>query len=177
MPSRNVHVCLDSQCLSYLVDTMSVTTAPAGNLASQQLALFRCYLYRPRVLYVTPTVTSEWRHIRNPDRLALHSSYTQTLICETPPIDQNRIDARTLSLQAFHSDEDDCRILAEAEDASLSVLLTFDTRLMKRLAQHTTVTLTRPADFWESLNIPRGSKPSTEPRYDNPLSIESWWRW
>ena len=177
MPSRRVHVCLDSQCLSYLVDAMSVTSAPVGDLAEQQLALFRCFLYRPGGFHVTPTVTAECGRIRNAARLALHSSYSQTLIGETRPIDQRQIDARTRSLQTFHSDADDCRILAEAEDGSLSVMLTFDTRLINRLGQHTSVRLVRPVDFWVSLNIPRGSKPVTAPRADNPLSLESWWQW
>lgn len=174
MPSRGIHVGLDSQCLSYLIEAMSVTAAPVGDLAPQKLALFRCYLYRPGGLHVTPTVTAEWHRIRDADRLALHGSYSQTLIGETQPINQRQIDARTIALDVFHSDADDCRILAEAEDASLSVLLTFDTRFIDRLQPHTTVTLTRPTDFWASLSVPRGARPATEPRADNPLSLVSW---
>lgn len=177
MLSRAVHVGLDSQCLSYLIEAMSVTSAPTGNLAPEKLALFRCFLYRPSGLHITPTVTAEWERIRNPDRLALHRSYSETLISQTQPISQSQIDTRTLALQSFRSDADDCRILSEAEDASLSVLLTFDSRFIDRLRSHTTIKLMKPVDFWLSLNIPHGSKPNTKPCLDNPLSQEKWWRW
>lgn len=177
MLSRAVHVGLDSQCLSYLIEAMSVTAAPTGNLAPEKLALFRCFLYRPGGLHITPTVTAEWERIGNPDRLALHRSYSETLFGQTQPISQSQIDTRTLELQKFHLDADDCRILAEAEDASLSVLLTFDSRFIKHLQSHTTIALTRPADFWVSLSIPHGSSPNIKPRLENPLSREEWWRW
>ena len=77
-----------------------------------------------------------------------------------------------------HSRENDCRILAEAKDLDLDVLLSYDRNFVKRLSGvEKAVTLIRPSDYWVSLGIPRGATPETVPANSNPLAAESWWRW
>jgi len=167
---------LDSNCYTYLIDAMASPSAPRDALADQRIALFRVFLYRPGGLYLTPTVRKEFEAIRSPDRAAHHQSWT-TLFPETQPIDKAGIDARTSDLERSHGDPGDCRIVAEAEDASLTCILTFDSAFIDNLSSHTKMKLQRPLDFWNSLGIAKGVTPATVPSDDNPLSRETWWRW
>lgn len=168
---------MDSQCLSYLIDAIEGLDEPTDALADQRVALFRTYLYREGGLFITPTVKVECERIRDVDRAAIHKSWISTFFGETQPINQPRIDVRTAELEAFHHDSDDCRILAEAEDAGLTVLLSFDSAFILRLRGKTNVVLLRPLDYWLSLRIPKGSGPVTVPHHTNPLTARTWWRW
>lgn len=175
--AKHSNVSLDSQCLSYLIDAMADIREPTDALAPQRLALFRSYLYRPGGLVTTPTVMVECRRIRDAARAEFHESWIHTLFGEAQPIDPAQIDARTTQLLDFHSDPDDCQILAETEDAGLTTLLSFDFDFISHLADKTTVNLLRPNDFWQSLKIPRGAHPVNVPHHTNPLAQVSWWRW
>ena len=167
---------LDSNCYTYLIDTMQSLQEPTDPLAEQRIALFRVFLYRSEGLFLTPTVRREFEAIPSPGRATHHANWT-TLFPETQPIDQTRINTRATELGQFHRDEGDCRIVAEAEDAGLRVMLTFDSGFIANLSSNTVVALLRPLDFWNSLDIPKGSAPATKPRFDNPQSQQTWWRW
>ncbi|QPD03310.1 MAG: hypothetical protein Nkreftii_001084 [Candidatus Nitrospira kreftii] len=173
---KQIHVGLDSQCYTYRIDAMAKLDKPVDDLAKQRIALFRIFLYRDGGLFISPTVRSEYQRIRSQTRAVFHEEWT-TLFPETRPINSSRMDARIIELQAHHPDADDCRILAEAEDAGLSVLLSFDSKFISRLSPHTPVSIMRPLDYWPSLNIPRGSTPATTSRFDNPMADQSWWKW
>jgi len=173
---KQMHVGFDSQCYTYLIDAMAKLDKPIDALAEQRIALFRIFLYRDGGLFISPTVRSEYQRIRSEERAKFHEEWT-TLFPETQPINVSRINSRTIELQGHHPDADDCRILAEAEDAGLSVLLSFDSRFISRLDGHTAVCIMRPLDYWLSLNVPRGSTPATSPRFDNPMAGQSWWKW
>ena len=155
---------------------MASLDEPTDDLAEQRIALFRILLYREGGLFISPTVRTEYMRIRDGVRSAFHENWT-TLFPETTPISLSRIDARTKELQSLHDDPDDCRILAEAEDAGLSVLLSFDFKFIARLSSATAIAIQRPFDYWVSLNIPKGAKPVMPPRSDNPIASQTWWRW
>jgi len=174
--SKKSNTGLDSQCYTYLIDAMSGLNKPIDELAEQRIALFRTLLYRDGGLFISPTVRDEYKRIRDSARAGLHEEWT-TLFPETQPIDPSRIDARTNEFQALHRDSGDCRILAEAEDAGLSSLLSFDSKFIARLGGASAVVIQRPIDYWLSLNIPRGSKPVMAPRFDNPIAFQTWWHW
>lgn len=176
MIATETHVGLDSNCYTFLIEAMVGTYEPTDPLADQRIALFRTFLYRHDCLFLTPTVVKEFKRIPDAKHAEMHNSWT-VLFCETQPIDPPRIDARAKELEAFHKDADDCQILAEAEDAGLETILLFDGEFIRRLSGKSKVVLIRPAEFWQSLSIPRGSKPRWTPRYDNPLSAQTWWRW
>ena len=173
---KQIHVGLDSQCYTYLIDAMAGLDEPTDDIADQRIALFRILLYREGGLYISPTVRAEYQRIRDAARAEFHENWT-TLFPETQPINRSRIDDRTKEFLASHSDAGDCRILAEAEDAGLSVLLSFDSKFIAHLRSKTLVSIVRPLDFWTSLNIPRGANPVMAPRFDNPMAAQSWWRW
>jgi hypothetical protein len=80
-------------------------------------------------------------------------------------------------LNEAHSDEEDCRIVAEAELLEASWLVMFDKKLRRRLDRNARVALRYPSELWNELGIPRGTKPLFEPHPENPLIGESFWRW
>lgn len=170
------NVGLDSQCYTYLIDTLATLNEPTGNLIEQKLALFRIFSYSENGLCISPTLQLEYRRIRNTARAELHEEWT-TLFGEIQPIDISRIDNRVKDLLKTHNDPDDCRILAEAEDAGLSVLLSYDSNLINRLGRASSVSIQQPLEYWSSLNIAKGAKPKTAPRHDNPMTNQTWWRW
>jgi len=170
------YVGLDSQCYTYLIDAMSNTLEPSDKLAAERIALFRALLYRPGGLFLTPTVRREFEAIPSACRAAHHVSWA-VLFPETQPIDQPAIDRRAVQLGQYHNDFGDCCILAEAEDSGLNGLLTFDKDFISHLSSHTCLTLQKPVDFWNWLDVQKGATPVTIPTTDNPQSGATWWRW
>jgi hypothetical protein len=84
---------------------------------------------------------------------------------------------RVHDLAAFHPDEDDRMVLAEAEDVGFASLLSFDATFIRRMVPHARLNLTTPLACWHALAPPKGTDPCTVPRYDNPLAAQTWWRW
>lgn len=169
---------IDSQCVSYLIDAMQNVEEPRGNLAPEKIALFRTYLYTPGTLYVTPTVTKECAAIRNTEQNELHKSYILTLIGESQIQNQINIESRVQELEIYHNGKNDCRILAEAEEAEYCVLLSYDNNFLSRLkAISSSVQLYRPSEYWSHLNIERGAKPDKIPHKTNPMFLQTWWKW
>ena len=171
------HVGLDSQCLTYLIEAISGGKKPTDSLASQKVALLRCYLYLPDTLWVSPTVVDECARIRNVERAKLHQKFVKVLFGELPVSDSARVSVRTNEFFQFHARRGDCRILAEAEDIGFTALMSFDAKFVGRLARHSPVRLLRPTEFWHSLAVPRDSPPDKLPHHTSQLSRESWWRW
>lgn len=174
---RTSLVVLDSNCLSYLLDGIYTITGPTGPVADQQIALVRIMLYDEWGLFVTPTVVDECERIRNNARAAVHDSWLSTLITEMQPINSLIVSSRGTQLLQWHNDPDDCRIVAECEDAGIRVVLTYDRPFIGHLRSRTVVKVLRPTEYWESLGIPKGSGPQTSPHDTNPLASLDWWRW
>ncbi|AEI68315.1 hypothetical protein [Corallococcus macrosporus] len=168
---------LDSQCFSYLLDVLDERVDLAEDILEVGRTLVRCWLYRDKYL-LTQKVVDEYRAIRKAERLELHASFNRVHFFQEPVRNQSRVEARFLELKPFHSGLSDCRILAEAEDSGFDVLLMYDKDFCGRLASRAQgVALMKPADYWASLAIPRGTQPKSMPTWDNPLSKETWWRW
>ena len=169
---------IDSQCVSYLIDTIHNIEAPADSLAPEKIALFRIYLYAPVLLYVPPTVTEECAAIRNIARKELHSSYITVLLDESPPHHSDFIKSRREQFKFYHKGKKDCRILAEAEDAGYYSLISYDTDFLNHFKNvSSSVKLFRPTEYWTQLNISHGAKPKIVPSTSNPLAQQLWWEW
>ncbi len=169
---------IDSQCVSFLIDAMQNVRVPNDSLAEEKIALFRTYLYTPGTLYVTPTVTEECAAIRNIAMKELHESYIMVLIGESQIRDPRNVETRVRELERYHSGKNDCRILAEAEDAEFYALLSYDNNFLNRLkAVLSSVKLYRPTEYWSQLNISHGAKPDKVPHRNNPLAKQAWWKW
>lgn len=168
---------LDTQCYSYLIDGMSGVLCPTDNLGPQRIALLRLYIYLPGALWITKTVSEECARIRNTTRAQFHQSFSQTLFGELPLRNPVAIRKREFELAPFHKGKNDCRILGEAEDVGHTVLLTFDAKFIRDLTSRTTIRLIQPEAYWVSLAIPSGKKPDKLPAVENPLSLQTWWRW
>lgn len=169
---------LDSQCLSYLLDAISSVTEPTDALASEKKALIRIWFYTPITYYTSETVVSEATAIQEPVRRELHTSSLRVLFLDPPVQDREKVEARTTQLSASHQKLNDCRIVAEAEDLQLDILLTYDRRLLKRLGLLCKkMRIMRPRSFWSSLDIPYGADLVNMPHVTNPLRTQTWWRW
>jgi len=172
-PSR----ALDSNCLTYFIEAGSGLATPAGPAGDQKLALYRLALYQHWGYFVTETVKNEVKDIPNIDLAKMHESWLSTLIDEVRVRNPGRVNARTEELAEHHSDANDCRIVAECEDAGLQVLLSNDDNLIKRLGSRSEILIIRPLEYWESLAILSGARPTTVPHHTNPLAQVSWWKW
>jgi len=178
--TNNRHVGLDSQCLSYLLDSIADISEPTGQLADEKVALLRSWFYKPGAFafILTETVISEVARIRNVERREFHESFIRTLFLNYPVRDLTTVQARTAQLAVYHSGLSDCRILAEAEELELNVVLTYDHDFWNRLSTVSATTkLMKPSSYWASLGIPKGAKPVTVPHHTNPLNEQPWWRW
>lgn len=168
---------LDTQCFSYLIDAMMGVDRPVDTLSSQRIALLRIYLYLPGTFWITETVQKECSAIRNPLRVDLHHSFTQSLFGVLSSTNQSAVLTRAAILSSVHTGKNDCQILSEAEDVGHIVLLTFDKKFVKRLSFETGIKIVEPLQYWTELGIPQGIEPNKVPSFDNPLSKQSWWRW
>lgn len=95
---KQIHVGLDSQCYTYLIDAMAKLDEPVDDLAEQRIALFRIFLYYDGGLFISPTVRSEYQRIRSQARAVFHEEWT-TLFPETRPINGSRMNARTIEFR------------------------------------------------------------------------------
>lgn len=169
---------LDSPCLSYLLDGIAGINEPTDILASEKIALLRSWFYVPRTFFITATVLSEVARIRIAERREFHESFIRTLFLDYPVRDPDRVNNRAIHFESLHPESADCRVLAEAEELGLDIVLSYDYHFVKRLSSASgTVRLVTPTSYWASLNIPKGSPPKTVPHHTNPLSQQSWWRW
>jgi hypothetical protein len=92
--------------------------------------------------------------------------------------DAQAVQNRAELFQSEHPKLNDCRVLAEAEELGLDVMLTYDNKFWKRLQNSSATTmLVKPSTYWAGLGVPRGAQPKTLPDHTNPLSSQSWWRW
>lgn len=167
---------IDSHCVSYIIDTVEVVAKPTDALSQEKIALFRTYLYMKDTLYVTPTARMECDEIPDADRRATHRNFNNMIFGETFISDTKFVDERTNQLLKYHNGSDDCRIVAEAEDYRLDVLLTYDYTFLRNMRNvQISIRLCRPSEFWSTLNILPGAKPDKIPHPTNPLAEESWW--
>lgn len=177
---HDFRVALDSQCFTYIIETMDDAVEPTDHEADEKKALMRIFLYFHGI-YITETVDSECKDIQDSDRRTLHNNFIDQLIDLLEVHNIKEVESRAGYFNSIHcgvKNKNDCRILAEAEALHLTHLLSYDTKFINRLAGISrTVKLLTPTDFWKGLDIPKGATPVTLPRKSNPLSKQSWWRW
>lgn len=172
------HVGLDSQCLSYLLDAIAGISEPIDPLAEEKKALLRSWFYRPGTFILTETVVSEVSETRNVERREFHESFIRTLFLDYPVRNLTTVQTRAAELEMHHPKPNDCRILAEAEELKLDIMLTYDHNFWRRLRPFACATkLMKPSFYWANLGILKDAAPTTVPHPTNPLSEQSWWRW
>lgn len=173
-------VAIDSNALTYLIEAKEPGYDPAtdkAEIATERLGMLRAFFYGGCSFWISPTVEREYNKIRDPQRHLRHQRTAMFLLRDDPlDADSYLLEIRVRELLTHHGDENDCRILAEAEFKGLDTLLSCDQELLNRLGDHTSVGVRRPSEFWSSLGIRAGSKPLVEPAPSNPLAGVTWWR-
>lgn len=181
MYAQSNKIAVDSNALSYLIEALgSFSGPPIGNAAAEKIALARCYLYRSEetLFCVTPTVEAEYSKISDHKRLIDHASryFLHTQVLGNPP---NKADIilRTHTLNAYHADVDDCRIVAECEALDVSVLLTSDRKLRNAMKKvDTQLSVLSGQQYWEKMGIAPGDAPTMALHPDDPLNHATWWQ-
>lgn len=174
-------IAIDSMIVHYLVQAMSEgynpTDDPNDHLRLERVAAFQLFLWSE--LNIPPTVVDQLSAAQDAN-LRARLERLVILHLGEPHLPSASVLAmlqRVVALQGFHSDEGDCRIVAESEVIGASALLSFDHRLRRRLAPHTALQLLTPSDYWERLEIPRGTPPRWSPAPNNPMGKMNWWNW
>ena len=174
-------IALDSNVLIFAIEASGGDYQFSSHncIRDEGIAAFRLCLYsRP---FIVRTVMAETeRVIENDAKLRAHRSSLLPMLAQCPPDDDQiwEIEKRAAELERFHAGQiHDCRILAEVEVCGVTVLVTFDTNLQKRLSPHTTVRIQTPVQCWQSLAILPGTEPKWSPAPGHPLTSEDWWRW
>jgi predicted nucleic acid-binding protein len=174
----DLQIGLDSQCLSYLLDAIAGIDEPKDSLASEKIALLRSWFYKSGTFTLTETVIFEVGRISNVERREFHESFIRPLFLIPPVRESTAVQGRADQFKMTHPRPMDCRILAEAEELGLDIVLTYDHDFWKRLHNISPTTkLIKPSVYWTDLNVPKGAEPRTVPHHTNPLSQQSWWRW
>jgi predicted nucleic acid-binding protein len=169
---------LDSQCLSYLLDSIDGIEEPTDPLAGERKALLRSWFYTPGTFILTQTVFSEVSKIKNIDRREFHKRFTSRQFPIFPVRDLTNVQTRAAQFEGNHPKYNDCLILAEAEELGLDFLITYDDDFLKRLYNTSSTTrLIKPSEYWTYLDIRKGAKTVNAPNDTNPFSKQSWWRW
>jgi len=171
---------IDGMILDYLVDAMETGYNPSvddRDLAAEKIAALRLFLWTDLAVgriaaEQTQRTPDEVRRRRLFNLLAYH--LPEVWVQED---EHGAWLARSSVLAAHHRDEQDCRIVAEAEIVRAPALLTFDKRLKKHLQEHSGVKILYPTEQWSELNIPRGTRPRWTPATGNPLANQVFWRW
>ena len=145
-------VAVDTQIVTFFVEAERNSKSASADVQNQYNAVYDIALTCG--FWLLPKVEEEVQKI--PD-VAYRLKHEQSLMQLFRPTNlsesASQIEARTKKLRMFHSDGDDCRILAEAEALEADVLLTFDGDFEKRLKSRTSVQLIKPSQ----LRIPVGT--------------------
>ena len=144
-------VAVDSHIATYFVRAERDSRPQSNDLEREYKAVYEIALTYG--FWLLPKVEEELQKIPNAaDRLQHDQSLIQ-LFRITNLRESSQIESRTKELLNWHNDENDCRILAEAEALEANILLTFDGDFQKRLNPHARIKLVKPSQ----LKIPAGT--------------------
>ena len=176
------HIAFDSHVLSYFLQANQPEYDPTADqekdLARQRLPAYRLVLWTE--VYVLPVVEHESQPIRDEVKRREHLRWAYYHLREVPSewFDQGRIDHRVAELRLAHDKPSDCRLVAEADEVpEIEMVATNDLHMIRKLRQHTKLSLQSPADLWTALRILRGTSPRWCPADGHPHRHATWWRW
>lgn len=173
---------LDSNCITYLAEALAEGYNPDADgddvLRRERVALVRLLLYA-RDVFICPHSRAQVEGIPDEARRALQLLIGDVLLPEIVLREKHmdRVRGRIAELVVLHPDDEDCRILAEAEIGGAAVLLTRDGDFRNRLADASAIAIRTPKDYWDDLGLPHGIQPKIRPHPSNPLAHVDWWLW
>ena len=175
-----ISIGIDTQLFSFLIDAWQLLGPEKDDpLYDEKIALAYLFFYHDGHMNRAPTVVKECEQIKDEERRKKHENFP--FIPQMVPYKLQDLEKRKTYYKQFHTgerNENDCDIVAEAENCGCQIFLTFDNQIIKRLADKTkSMEILRPSEYWERLNIPKGIEPKNSPRYDNPLKTNRWWEW
>ncbi|HKI73756.1 MAG TPA: hypothetical protein VJ998_03900 [Pseudomonadales bacterium] len=171
-------IALDSNCLTYLIKACTGATDINLSTAEEGLALIRVWLYLGERYYISKKALEECQEIRDKDLREIHLAFANATYFGLEPKAPDIISARAEQFSSIHSGKGDCQVLAEAEDMGANILFSYDGDFIKNLGHYSDrVGIKRPSEYWESVQLPRGTVPKLIPHDSNPLASVTFWRW
>ena len=171
-------IALDSNCLSYLIDACEGKQDIDPSIGEEGLALIRIWLYLAERYYISMQVLDECLPIGDHGRRKTHLAFANATYFGIDTKDSDMVAARADEFSHFHSGKKDCRVLAEAEDMGVDILLSYDGDFINHLGKHVDgLSVMRPSAYWQSVQLPHGTVPKLRPHESNPLASETFWRW
>jgi rRNA-processing protein FCF1 len=177
----NMNIAIDSNALTYLINAIDPDYDPLNDTPKnkkERQAMLRIFLYQGDPFHILPQVIKEYNDIPGYEWRSLHESTTWALFMEFHIANQkHKIDQRRDEFLTIHKNKHkDCQLLAEAESASMDVLLTRDNNFKKNLSEIAKIKIMYPSEYWESLNMQAGISPKIAPATSNPLFGKYWWQ-
>ncbi len=174
-------IAIDSNALTYLIKAMEPSYDPLMDIPSnrkERQAMLRIFLYQGEPFYVLPQVTKEYHDIPSYLWRNMHGSTVGALLIEYRIANQviEMDNRRDVFLKVHKNNHKDCQLLAEAEMASMNVLLTRDKLFKNALSGMTTIRIMYPSEYFESLNLRSDMSPTLSPVESNPLFGKTWWQ-
>lgn len=169
---------IDSNTLTYFINATNSQLVPP-NLPLEYKAIVQGYLYSGEPYILVPTVLQEYRRIPDVQKRKVHDIYRLVLFRNGPVnLDTGKVLQRRGHLLKKHKNGiNDCQILAEAEESNLDCFITCDSNFLSKLSAETKkLSLLKPTQYLEKLNIQRGQKPKLMPDRSNPLYNMDWWK-
>lgn len=171
-------IAFDSQIVTYFLRANRgdefPPAAPLSELDHQHVAAIRLALAYH--VYVLPTVRLECSRIRDLDRHEEHGRFLNSFFNDilAAGFDSAKVNTMAEELLHLHGDIDDCRVVAEAIEGRLNVLVTNDRDLRVRLGAHVApFQLLAPTEAWRLF-----ARPAVRvPHPDHPLATTDWWEW
>jgi predicted nucleic acid-binding protein len=173
-------IAIDSNVLTYLLNASDPSYDPDADkslLRKDKISILRVFLYQSELLYLLPTVETEFMRISEINVRKKHQIMAIVNFNDVLRLDNTKIRSLKKIFKKFHTKENDCQILAEAEVAGMSKLLTSDKTFIKKLKSQTNIDILTPSDYWRSLGFPHRKPPARMPHNSNPLINKTWWKW
>jgi len=164
------YVAVDAMVFSYLLQANTTDSDPTLDsdkaLAAERLAIQKIWRSQRCDVFIPPTISKEILRINQSKpgtlpKTTLLDQHRRTRDCfvlEILHLDAVAVDQMAQGFLQYHSDPDDCYVVAESECAEMDVLLTFDTCLLKHLRNRTVkLSLLTPTAYQAELRKRYGS--------------------
>lgn len=177
-------IAYDSNALTRLIEANCPNYDPATDhddrKRPERVAAFRifiCYDICPGL----PTVRVEYERIKQ-DACREEHRALDFIHFDWMDLDQAQVNVRAAHYATYHSDDDDCRVVAEAEVAGVAVLLSDDQPLRKHMRNRAKpLHVVTPSAYWRfmrmhGLNVLR-RRPADFTTHPHPHANRTWWLW
>jgi len=171
-------IALDSNCLTYLINACESKLGIDPSIAEEGIALIRIWFYLDERYFISKQVLDECGPIGDNALRDMHLAFANRTYFGLETKAPATVEAHVNQYLSIHPRKKDCRVLAEAEDMGVDILLSYDNDFISHLGRYSdSVRIMRPSDYWKLVQMPRGTAPKVRPHVSNPLANKTFWLW